>query len=356
MTIPYLFAPKAKGRRYYYYRRAGQRIPIEDAQGRRLAPDDPGFLAAWQAIHDTFEDTAPTAPGAGTLAHVIETYRESPDYLQLAAKTRRDYARYLDTLKSDHGHLPVRTMPKEFILGLRDRWAAKPRTANYLVAVLRLVLSYAEDRPRTFALPNGWANPARKPKMLKTGAGHRPWEEHEIAAYRARWGKATVQRMAFELLLNTGQRGGDVAAMTRHHARRDGLVWVVQEKTGERIEIPASKDLLAVLRPWLKRHRQMVLLTTEAGRSLGIDAFRHMMRDAYDAAGLPTDCTTHGLRYTAGTILRELDCDWETIGDVLGHRTAEMVRKYTEKKRRTRVAITRLDQARKARKKNDPGA
>jgi len=70
------------------------------------------------------------------------------------------------------------------------------------------------------------------------------------------------------------------------------------------------------------------------------------MRGAYEAAGLPKDCTTHGLRYTAATVLHELGCDDATIADITGHETLAMVKKYRAKRRRTRLAIARLNRAR----------
>ena len=63
----------------------------------------------------------------------------------------------------------------------------------------------------------------------------------------------------------------------------------------------------------------------------------------------------HGLRYTAAAALHELGCDWETIGAITGHKTVEMVRKYTEKKRRAKLAISRLNKARSGRKENTDG-
>lgn len=355
IDLPYLFAPKnAKGVRYYYYRRAGLRIPIKDAEGKHLTPTHSGFAAAWQAIHDTFaSDEKPVSPSVGTLAHVIDAYRESPDFKQLADKTRKDYSRYLDALKKRHGTLSVAAMPREFVLGLRDKYADKPRTANYLIQVLRLVLSFAEDRQRMFRLPLGWANPARRPKLLKTGDGHRPWEEHEIEAFRKAWKPGTLERTAFELGLNTGQRGQDLIAMARFHIKQDGSISVVQEKTSARIDVPISQDLNAALSPYFKKHKHVMMLTTTSGKAFKVDHFRHIMRAAYRAARLPDDCTTHGLRYTAATILYELGCEWPTIAAITGHETAEMARKYSEKKRRAKTAIARLDDARNGRKENE---
>jgi len=38
-------------RRYWFYRRGGQRIPIVSPDGQRLQQGEPGFLAAYERIH-----------------------------------------------------------------------------------------------------------------------------------------------------------------------------------------------------------------------------------------------------------------------------------------------------------------
>jgi len=342
VELPYLWAPQGRSKVYWFYRRAGQRIPITSSDGKRLAQGDQGFLQAYERIHQTFGvATPPAATAVGTLSHLIDSYRASPDFLDLSPATRRDYSRYLDILKRDHGHRSI-AMPREAVLKLRDEYKATPRTANYIISVLRLILSYAEDRKQTFRLPPHWTNPARRPKKLKTGDGHRPWEEIEIVTYRSWWKIGTLWRVVFEAFLNTGQRGGDIAPMIRPQYHR-GEIAVAQEKTKERVWIPASRDLREALDPWLAGHDHLVLFPTETGRPLQVDYMRHEMRDAMREAGLPDDCTLHGLRYTFATRAIELGLDWQTIESIGGHRTAEMAFKYTEKRRRSRLAIATLD-------------
>ncbi len=172
---------------------------------------------------------------------MVEKYKAAPDFLQLSEATRKSYARHLDTLANGNkgkggkfkgwGTLPVATVERKHVLAMRDEFADRPRTANYMVQVLRLLLTFAVDR--------GWRadNPAQKPKLLKTGEGHRPWEEDELAAFRGRWSTDTRERVAFELLLNTAQRASDVAAMMRQHYKA-GTISVKQSKTGERLWRP----------------------------------------------------------------------------------------------------------------------
>jgi integrase len=354
VDLPYLWVATGRHkRRYWFYRRGGHRIPITSPEGRRLQWGDAGFLEAYQRIQASFEGkpSEATQPAAGALAHLIEVYRAAPEFKSLGAKTRKDYDRYLDLLKERHGHRPVATMPREAVFKLRDEFQGTPRTANYVVSVLRLILTYAEDRKGTFRLPPHWTNPARHPKKLRTGDGHRPWEEAEIAAYRKHWQIDTLERVLLEVFLNTGQRGGDIAPMIRQQYFQ-GEIAVAQEKTKERVWIPTSRDLRDALDPWIKEHEHVVLFPTPTGRPLKVDHMRHLMRDAIRAAALSDDCTLHGLRYTFATRAIEIGLDWQTIESIVGHRTAEMAVKYTEKRRRARLAIVTLDAAQKTNRRS----
>jgi integrase len=242
------------------------------------------------------------------------------------------------------GSLPASDIQRHHVLALRDKYAATPAAANYLIRVLRLLMTFAVDR--------SWRrdNPAQRPKRLKTGDGHRPWEEWELDQFRAHWPADSEERLALELLVNTGQRGVDVNAMVRTHYRA-GLISVVQKKTGARVEIRAAADLRAILDPWLENHPDtLLLLPGKRGKGRGIDAFRHWFSAASAAAGLD-GVTTHGLRYAAATRLAELGLDWQSIADITGHQTMEMARKYSEKRRRATLAIAKLDAATKFRRK-----
>jgi integrase len=334
-------------RRIYYYHRA---------TGLRL-PDDPASEEFRRRVEELNSGgAAPAVPAeeapAGSFAALIIAYRSGPEWRQLKPKTQKDYLRYLEVIRETWGTLAVAKLERRHVLALRDKYSANPRTANYIVQVLRLLLTWAVDR----GLRKD--NPALRPKLLKTGEGHRPWEEEEIAAMRQRWAIGTWERTAFELLLNTGQRGGDVAPMVRAQIK-GGEISVAQEKTGARVWVPVSAELKEALDAWLPKLDGLVLLPgarkRSAGRPLTIDAFRHRMADAYAEADLPDDCTTHGLRYTAATVLHELGCDWETIASITGHETVAMVRKYIEKRRRARLAIDSLNRARKRRRKERAG-
>ena len=351
MKIRYLHPSRsANGREYWFYRRAGQRIPIEDESGNRLFKGDPGFLEAYGRIHKTFERTPAAAPGHGTIAALAAEYYQSGDFTNLAPKSQKDYRRYIDPLVEKYGDLKVADMSRAFVRRYRDRFKDKPRTANYVASVIRRLMSFAVDeglRPD---------NPAQRPRQLKTGPGHRPWEEDEIQTFRKAWALGTRERTALEMLLYTAQRGGDVAAMQRGRHYTPDRVSVRQDKTSIYVSIPAARDLVDAIDAWMAQQKQdqdadsatvehLTILTGERGNAITVDTFRHMMRAAIRAAGLPDDCTTHGLRYTAATRVYELTKDWVAVADITGHATMEMAKKYSRQKRRAALTIRRLDKA-----------
>src|SRR5262245_4355182 len=103
---------------------------------------------------------------------------------------------------------------------MRDERADKPGMANLTVSVLRRLLSYAVENDYIAA------NPALKVKTFKMGE-HRAWTADELAAFERQWARGTMQRRAYMLARCTGQRRGDLAAMTKAH-RKDGFIRVVQ--------------------------------------------------------------------------------------------------------------------------------
>lgn len=341
--LPYIWIAvrRKRGReyRYAYFRRGGmcERLPA--------LPGEPGFESAYQEAlqrSERGETNARPTVVPGSVAALVEAYRASPQFGQLAPKTKRDYERILVDIADRWGDLPAKRFPSSAAYKRQAALSATPRAANYFVSVLSVLFGWAVPRQ----VCGVERNPASGVEKLKTAnEKHRPWEEAEIAVFRDRWSADTVERVAFEILLSTGQRGEDVAPMLRQHYHQ-GTFSVCQLKTGTRVWVPASDECRAVLEPWIASQNAMVILTTRTGRPFRIDHFRHVMARAFTAAGL-VGVTAHGLRYTAATVLKELGCDEETIASITGHSVVAMVRTYTRRKRLASLATARVNRARK---------
>jgi integrase len=139
---------------------------------------------------------------------------------------------------------------------------------------------------------------------LKKSEGYLTWSDDYIVAYRARHAIGTRPRLAFELLLNTGQRRGDIVRMGRQHVR-DGVLSIRQQKTGTLIEVPVLPDLQLALDA-MSKSEHLTFLTTQEGKAFAPRGFYNWFRRECDRAGIPHGYTAHGLRKAAAT--RHADC------------------------------------------------
>lgn len=357
----------------------------------------------YEYIHASFADDALKEHGViipGSLRHGIVEFRKSPEWwTDLKPNSRTNYNKTFDWLLTPpgipknadptkpetmrhkgHGHRPFATMDQEGMIYLRNlrynppedmryeyppedkryersRSGVFPGAANMLVTALGALSAFVKLRRRKFRLPRGWRSPTEGVPMLKGGDGYRPWEEEEIEDFYKRWPPETIQRVIFDVFLDTGQRGIDVWGMKRKHYRlrklvsHDGTgIWtaqreisVVQEKTRERIWIPAADELMPSVDWLLQSHSGEWFFVTQAGEHMSQGYMTKILRDAIADAGLPDDCHPHGLRVTFATRMIEWGLPHDTIESIVGHTTFQMAVKYTEKRRKARFGVATMN-------------
>ena len=332
--LPYVNVQKGRdGRLYYYLRRGGRRWPLP---GEPLSAE---FMTEYRRLVAATEPTLPNAPcpnPPGSFGVLVDDYFASPEFRDRKPKTQRIYRMVLEQLAERYGHAPVARLERRHVKQWRDARSDTPGMANMVVKIVRLLLSYAVDnnyRPD---------NPVQRLKLFKLGE-HRAWTNDECLAFEARWLAGTMQRRAYMLAKFTGQRCADLARMTRAH-RKDGVIRVVQEKTGAELWIPEHRDLAAEL---AIGGEHMSFLTKADGSAFGGDSLSPWFADAIDQAGLPDDLVLHGLRKTAARTLAEVGCSVHEIMSVTGHKSMAEVANYTkgaQQKELATAAILKLEQ------------
>lgn len=190
------------GRMRYYFRRHGK---------RRALPGLPGsseFMAAYAAQLNEVQKQVAQRPTAapGTFAALAIRYYSSPQYLRLSDTSRSNYRRVIDGFLEQHGHRRVDQMAREHVDIVIGRMADKPGAGIILLKRIRTLIRYA--------MALGWTDrdPTAGVKAYKSKEIH-TWNEAEIAAFEKRWPEGSRERLAFALLLYTGQRGSDVHRM-----------------------------------------------------------------------------------------------------------------------------------------------
>jgi integrase len=283
------------------------------------------FMAAYQAA---LAVVAPPPPSprhviTGSLAAVAAGFLRSSDFANLSPSSQRTYRLALKSIVDAHGHRLVRDLPKPVARHLIEEiGATRPAMANLTRAVMSKIMAYAiETGIRT-------DNPFAGLKPYRLGTYH-TWTEAEIEQFERRWPLGTRERLAFALLLYTGQRGGDVVKMLRSDII-DGRIRVAQDKARK----GTTNELMIPIHPALGRAIKagpvvgmQHIITDSRGRPMR--ALTDLIESAVKQAGLPPRCVAHGLRKAALRRLAEHGSTTKQIAAVSGHRSLSEIERYT---------------------------
>lgn len=258
---------------------------------------------------------------AGSLSAVVVAYYASADFKRLAPVTQKTYRNIIERFRETAGVLPVAKITSANVRKWVDNRADRPAAANTFLKVFRALMRFAIERDMLKADPTIGVRPVKN----KTD-GHHTWTEAEIATFESRWPLGTRERLAFDLLLYTAQRSGDVRQMGPQHVL-DGHVVVRQEKTGQPLEIPVHAQLAESIKAYASG--QLIFIATQHGKPYTARGFGNWFTDSAKAAGLPEGRTAHGIRKAAARRLAEAGCTPHQIASITGHKTLKEVERYT---------------------------
>ncbi len=301
-----------------YFRRPGfKRIPLPGL------PGSDEFMTAYKLALAGQPPRIEIGAGRtkpGTVNAAIVGYYSSFAFRSLAAGTQKLQRSILERFRAEHGDKRIALLPREFVI--RTLGKRSPSVARNWLKTLRSLLQ--------FAVAEGFRadDPTQgvKPPRIKTDGFH-TWTEDEIAQYAARHPIGTKARLALVLLLYTAQRRSDVIKMGRQHIRNDAIA-VRQQKTGTMLQIPVHPKLHEALA--VVNEKQLTFLVTEKGQPFTFAGFGNWFRDRCIEAGLPKECSAHGLRKAACRRLAEAGCTEHQIAAISGHKSLREVERYTK--------------------------
>jgi integrase len=326
----------------YYFRRAGfKSIALPGL------PWSPEFMQAYERA------TAgqPPSVGAarvlpGSMHALAISYYGSPEFLAMkpsSQQVRRNiierFCRETDAKGLRNGDKRAALLQREHVVRFMAARLAQPESANGLRKALRALMKRAVDiRLRD-------DDPTRDVKAIRVKTdGYHSWTEEEIRQFEARHPISSRARLAFALLLYTGQRRSDVVRMGRQHIR-DGKIYVRQVKTGRPLKIKMHSALQTIIAETVAG--QMTLLVTEFGKPFTAAGFGNWFREQCDMAGLH-HCSSHGLRKAAARRLAEAGCGEHEIASFTGHRSLREIVRYTreaDQERLAEAAVEKLERA-----------
>lgn len=324
------------GKQRFRYRRKGQ-----STYSFQHLPGSEQFLAEYRACLDSVAPViGANRSKPGSIDDLVTRFYCSPAWQgNMRPSSQATYRGIIERFRKAHGDKPVSQIKTHHLDAILGKMADRPAAANNLRKVLKRLFRYAvKIGMRT-------DNPAELTDGFKSdGEGFHTWTEGEIAAFEARHPIGTRARLAFALLLHTGQRRSDVVKMGRQHIK-SGRIMVRQTKTGAAISIPINMELQAALNAMPGDN--LTLLLTEFGKPFTSNGFGNWFRDRCDEAGLP-QCSAHGLRKAMSRRLAESGATNQQGRAITGHKTDREFNRYAamaDQERLSNDAMANLDKA-----------
>lgn len=311
--------------RWYVRRQHGPRIRLTAEY------DSPEFWAQYRAA---IEGAAPEkkGPKVGSLRWAVDRYRASSAWARLSVATRRQRENIFRQVLESAGDASFAGItPTTIILG-RERRQDRPHAANNFLKAMRGLFEWAAGDGKLVKV-----NPCIGVKLLKGSnddIGFHTWTDEEAARFEAKWPLGSRQRLAFDLLLYTGLRRGDVVKLGRQHVR-DGVITLRTEKTGEVVALPVLAPLAKSIEA--TNTGDLAFLITERGQPFVKESFGNWFKKACRAASCPG--SAHGLRKAGATRAAENGASDRQLMALFGWTTGKMATHYTRAADQKRLAM-----------------
>lgn len=322
--LPYTLRQTTRhGKVVWYFR-------IKDGPRTRL-PGEYGsdeFMAAYRAAFAGEPAKELGRPDPRTLAWLLDQWKRSSDWAQSAASTRRQRENVLTRIINENPKAAFAAITAEHIRAGRERRQDTPAAANNFVKTLRALYRWAEDAGHVTH------NPAADVKMIPNRTeGFRPWTMDDLTRFRGVWPLGTRERVAVEVLVNTGLRRGDATRLGRQHTK-DGVATIRAEKTGVELYVPILPKLQEAL-----AHGPTGDLTFVCGvngQPMSKETFGNWFRKACNKAKVRG--SAHGVRKLAAAVMAEEGATEEELKALFGWQTNDQSSVYTKSASRKRLA------------------
>jgi integrase len=331
----------AKDRVYCYAWRGGPRLEGE--------PGSPEFMRSYQQAIE-----GRRTPDKSRFHWLIADYKANDAYIGLEESTKRNWAPWLDRIGKYFGELHIAQFDRPekmrpVIRQWRQRYADKPRAADYGMQVLPRVLSYG------VAIGKLAANACEGIEQLYSGdRSDIIWTDADIVSFKRNPACTPELALAVDLAAYTGLRLGDLIRLAWNHVGDDAIV-IATGKSREKREaiIPLYDELREVLDRIPKRSSQ--LLTSARQRPWTQSGLSSAVQRVKVKGGWDRDLHFHDLRGTACTKFYVAGLDARVIAEIMGweEKTVEkIIRRSVGRHAATRAVVERMREARKQRQQH----
>ena len=280
----------------------------------KLSSDRAEALRLWAQRESVPEDDSTKLFSVVAKRYVREVFPSK------SIQTRKDNDKELANLLRVFAHMPVDAIAPMHVREYMDiRGLAAKVRANREKALLSHIFNKAREWGYT-----ALQNPCQGVKGFKETGRSRYITDAEFDQVKAQAHFTVIDAM--DLALLTGQRPADVLKLKRTDIR-DGALWIVQNKTGQRLGVEVTGELATVIGRISERPRQAIsawLIQDENGQPLTQFALRSRFDKARTLAKV--DFQFRDIRAKAATDTGDL-AHSQTL---LGHKNRDMTEHYVK--------------------------
>ena len=298
-----------------YRERHGPRIRIKETFGTQ-AFEEAYYAARHQYGHDAApaDALAPRKLGhadPASLQWLIDRYlvwHAAPSQ-QKSKSTQKEHRNTLRRVGLKYGRMPYKLMDKKHVTEPPRLAPSREAPSRWATASSPVVSSLYDWAIDVEGLLLEGSNPCENVKRVdyKSKSRHK-WDHSDVECdtFEREYLPGTLPRLAYDLYCFTGQRTSDVVKMGPQHLDlEEGLMTIVQQKTGKEVYPPILPELARVhrgrtgcYRHFGQGHVELIGSARHDGRAMSADGLGNIMRTACDEIGIP-ECTPHGLRHKA---------------------------------------------------------
>lgn len=305
----------------------------------------PEFNAAYDAAIGGKPAPGPRQFNAKTLGWLTERYRDSAAWAKLSPATRRQREGILRAVTSTAGRDPITRIDKAAIERGIERRAATPHAQRHFLQTMRGLFQWAMKAKHADGDPTAGIKTIRP-----STEGHTPWPDDWCEKFERRWPLGTRERVAYEVVLNTGLRRGDAVRLGRPHLKvvmlgRPSVKTTVatirtekhaQGKLGEVVTIVITPNFQAALDAG--PIGDLTFIAGDRGRPMKKESFGNWFGEVCHTSGIPG--TAHGLRKTRATRAANNGASEAELEAMFGWaRGSKEAAEYTRKADRVRLAM-----------------
>jgi integrase len=356
--LPYLFRDRdaRRNRRVYARIHGVGKVRLREQPGTTAFVEEYGKAIA--ELEQRAKKPKVERSPVGTMRWLVAEFEASYQFQRVTQRERRGRHNLVQSALDvtvngvKFGDLLLKYVTPKVIRHIRDLKKDVPSAANHRLSNLRLIFNWAvEERSDVVK-----ANPCLGVKALAYKVvGIHTWSEDQMAQYETHFPIGSQARLAYDLLLYTGARRGDVVALGPkslvkfvNPQTKQTETWITFEpgktsrSTGKVLTLPLLPQLAASMEAIATKGLTTFLLNTHHKPHATGDSFANWFKDRVREAGLPDHCSPHGLRKAGACRAADNGATEKQMMAIYGWSTSRLAAYYAQKANEKKLASSAL--------------